>query len=218
MKFKTIIATVANTRINDNGSKTAYLIKVFSADGKTMYKDCWLPVTWFSGKTYAWAVEQDGHWSSDNHTSYQKMVKAREQAAAAKLNFRSRIFDNGKLTTISVSEELTTELVEYWNPDKQQKEEFITRYKFNVPEWMHKNLVVDKQLSLISNFEKDELLDDDTYMPNDGSQFTIIEDQSWESTQFSDDRARDMGALQTTMFSPVIEYSDDMLIWDEVPV
>ena len=100
----------------------------------------------------------------------------------------------------------------------QQKEKFITRYKFNVPEWLHSKLVVDKQLSLVRDFEKDELLDDDTYMPNDGSQFTIIEDQSWESTQFSEDRARDMGALQTTMFSPVVEYSDDMLIWDEVPV
>ena len=218
MEFKTIIATVANTRINDNGSKTAHLIKVFSADGRTMYKNCWLPVTWFSGKTYAWAVQQNDTWSSDYHGNYKQMVAAREQAAAAKLNFKSRIFDNGKLTTISVSEELTTELVEYWNADKQQKEEFITRYRFNVPEWLHSKLVIDKQLSLITHFEKDELLDDDTYMPNDDSQFTIIEDQSWESTQSLDERIQDMGALQTTMFSPVVEYSDDMLIWDEVPV
>ena len=218
MEFKTIIATVANTRINDNGSKTAYLIKVFSADGKTMYKNCWLPVTWFSGKTYAWSLQQTDTWSQEYHGNYKQMITAREQAAVAKVNFKSRVFDNGKLTTISISEELTTELVEYWNPDKQQKEEFITRYRFNVPEWLHSKLVIDKQLSLVSHFEKDELLDDDTYMPNDGSQFTIIEDQSWESTQSLENRMQDMGALQTTLFSPVVEYSDDMLIWNEVPV
>lgn len=218
MEFKTIIATVVDTRINANGSKTAHLVKVFSADGKTMYKDCWLPVTWFTAKTYAWSVQQYDTWSEEYHGNYKQMIQAREQAAAVKFNFKSRIWDNGKLTTISVSEELTTELVEYWNPTKQQKEEFVTRYRFNVPAWMHNNLKVDKQLSMVRDFEKDELLDDDTYMPNDGDQFTIIEDQSWESTQSMDERSQDMGALQYTMFSPVVEYSDDQLIWDEVPV
>lgn len=214
MEFKTIIATVAYTHKQKNGTKTAYLTKVFSADGKTIYRDCWLPVTWFSGKTYAWSVNG----TDKQHGTYKQMDTARQQAKAAKLEFKSSIFDNGKLTTISVSEELQPELVEYWNPYKKRKEEFVTRYRFNVPSWMHSNLVIDKQLSILPSWESDELLDDNEYMPNDDSQFTIIEDQSWESTQFSDERAQDMGALQFTMFSPVVEYSDDSLIWNEVPV
>ena len=213
MEFKTIIATVAYTHKRNNGTKSSYLTKVFSADGKTMYRDCWLPVTWYSGKTYSWSV--DG--STPQHGNYNQMNEAREQAKAAKLDFKQSVFSNGKLTTISVSEELQTELVEYWNPIKKRKEEFVTRYRFNVPQWLHGNLVIDKQMSLVSSFEKDELLDDNEYMPNDGSPFTIIEDQSWQSTQVSDERAMDMGPLQQTLFDPVIEFSDDLLVYDQIP-
>ena len=95
--------------------------------------------------------------------------------------------------------ETTPEEVQVYNPVTKQPEVHIKRFKFQVPEWLSGNL---KRESVSPQTEIE--------FTNDENPLTIIEEQSADYTQSSDERALDMRGLQTQMFDSPINISQEI--------
>ena len=96
--------------------------------------------------------------------------------------------------------EVNPEEVQVYNPVTKEPEVHIKRFQFQVPEWLQKNLkqeVVSKQAKI--------------EFSNDDNPITIIEEQSADYTQSSDERTLDMRGLQTQMFDSPINISQEIV-------
>ena len=102
--------------------------------------------------------------------------------------------------------EVTPEEVQIYNPITKQAEVHIKRFKFNVPDWL-----VESEDNPNGNL-KQEYTSKQTKMDlfNDDNPLTIIEEQSADYTQSSDERALDMRGLQTQMFDSPINLSQEI--------
>ena len=102
--------------------------------------------------------------------------------------------------------EVSPEEVQVYNPVTKKSEMHIKRFKFNVPSWL-----VQSEDNPNGNL-KQEYTSKQTKMDlfNDDNPITIIEEQSADYTQSSDERALDMRGLQTQMFDSPINLSQEI--------
>ena len=96
--------------------------------------------------------------------------------------------------------EVTPEEVQVYNPITKRGEMHFKRFKFNIPNWLVKsddNPNGNLRQELVGKDDQLELFNDD-------DPITVIEEQSEEFTQSSDERALDLKGMQYQMFdSPV---------------
>jgi len=193
MKFITITCTVTKRIKKTDGTQSIRIAQVFSQEhnpetGNTytiQYKDCYIPFRWYTGTVYNWKYK-GSTWKSGSKSEMNK--------DKCHGGFESKIFDNGTLQQITFSE-TTPELVQVYNTETKEVDEYIQRFKFYIPEWMSKNLKKWRT----SNVEQLDLF------ANDDNPITIIEEKSADATRYSDEREKDLRGDNHMMYGASLQ-------------
>jgi hypothetical protein len=193
MKFITIECTVTERVKKTDGSQSIRIAQVFSKEynpetGSTktiQYRDCYIPFRWYTGTVYEWR-----YIGSD----WKKGTKKEMNKDKAYAKFESRILDPGKEQQITFSE-TTPEVVQIYNTQTKEMDEYHQRFKFFIPEWMSKNLKTWRT----SNVDQLDLF------VNDNNPVTIIEEKSADSTRYSDERKKDLHGDDEMMYGSSLQ-------------